>query len=165
VGESSQDVAMDGHQGAMEIKVQPEFLLASRPVKNGAGAACSIPFARRQSDDLADGQPRPLAVHGHRQSDKPGPSPTRGDEHGPGPVSPGQGIIQASWNWPWSARKDLESMANRLRHRQPAATSLRRTPGSGHRRGGSSTGPACRPPAGFIAYSPAWRVANSNPPA
>ena len=97
-------------EGPKEINVQPEFFdWLTDPVKNGARRALRLRLLRREPDDVADGQP--AAARGHRAS-RSNSSPTiypRVDDEATILVEypKAQGIIQASWNWPFS-RKDFE---------------------------------------------------------
>jgi len=102
-------VAMDGHQGPREIGVQDEFFAwLTDPVKNGAGALYDFGcYGANLMTWLMDGQ-RPLAVTAIVQRIKPQIYPRVDDEATVLVEYPkAQGIIQASWNWPFS-RKDLE---------------------------------------------------------
>jgi predicted dehydrogenase len=109
VGEIRKMVAMDGHQGPKEIKVQPEFFAwLTDPVKNGAGALFDFGcYGANLMTWLMDDQ-RPLAVTAIAQTNKPAIYPHVDDEATVLVQYPkAQGIIQASWNWP-VGRKDLE---------------------------------------------------------
>lgn len=102
-------VAMDGHQGPKEIGVQDEFLAwLTDPVKNGAGALYDFGcYGANLMTWLMDGQ-RPLSVTAMTQRLKPRIYPRVDDEATILVEYPAaQGIIQASWNWPFG-RKDLE---------------------------------------------------------
>jgi predicted dehydrogenase len=102
-------VAMDGHQGPKEINVQPEFFSwLTDPVKNGAGALFDFGcYGANLMTWLMDNQ-RPLAVTAIAQTNKPAIYPKVDDEATILVQYPkAQGIIQASWNWPFS-RKDFE---------------------------------------------------------
>jgi predicted dehydrogenase len=102
-------VAMDGHQGPKEIGVQDEFFAwLTDPVKNGAGALYDFGcYGANLMTWLMDGQ-RPLAVTAIVQRIKPQVYPRVDDEATVLVEYPkAQGIIQASWNWPFG-RKDLE---------------------------------------------------------
>jgi predicted dehydrogenase len=108
-GEIRKMVAMDGHQGPKEINVQPEFLAwLSDPVKNGAGALFDFGcYGANLMTWLMDNQ-RPLAVTAIAQTNKPEIYARVDDEATILVQYPkAQGIIQASWNWPYS-RKDFE---------------------------------------------------------
>jgi scyllo-inositol 2-dehydrogenase (NADP+) len=102
-------VAMDGHQGPKEIGVQDEFFAwLTDPVKNGAGALYDFGcYGANLMTWLMDGQ-RPLAVTAVVQRIKPQIYPRVDDEATIlVEYAAAQGIIQASWNWPFG-RKDLE---------------------------------------------------------
>ena len=108
-GEIRKMVAMDGHSGPKAINVQPEFLeWLSDPVKNGAGALYDFGcYGANLMTWLMDNQ-RPLAVTAVTQRFQPAVYPRVDDEATILLEYPtAQGIIQASWNWPFN-RKDLE---------------------------------------------------------
>jgi predicted dehydrogenase len=109
VGDIRRMVAMDGHQGPKEINVQPEFLAwLTDPVKNGAGALFDFGcYGANLMTWMMDNQ-RPLAVTAIAQTEKPGIYAHVDDEATILVQYPkAQGVIQASWNWPFS-RKDFE---------------------------------------------------------
>ena len=102
-------VALDGHQGPKAINVQPEFLeWLSDPVKNGGGALFDFGcYGANLMTWLMDNQ-RPIAVTAVTQQFQPAVYPRVDDEATILVEYPtAQGIIQASWNWPFS-RKDFE---------------------------------------------------------
>src|SRR3954454_1833709 len=108
-GEIRKMVAMDGHEGPKEINVQPEFFSwLTDPVKNGAGALFDFGcYGANLMTWLMDNQ-RPLKVTALAQTNKPAIYPKVDDEATILVQYPkAQGIIQASWNWPFS-RKDFE---------------------------------------------------------
>jgi len=108
-GEIRKMVAMDGHEGPKEIHVQPEFFAwLSDPVKNGAGALFDFGcYGANLMTWLMDDQ-RPLAVTALAHTNKPDIYAHVDDEATVLVQYPkAQGIIQASWNWPFS-RKDFE---------------------------------------------------------
>ena len=108
-GEIRKMVAMDGHQGPKEINVQPEFFAwLTDPVKNGAGALFDFGcYGANLMTWMMDNQ-RPLAVTAITQTNKPAIYAKVDDEATILVQYPkAQGIIQASWNWPFS-RKDFE---------------------------------------------------------
>jgi predicted dehydrogenase len=108
-GEIRRMVAMDGHQGPKEINVQPEFLAwLTDPVKNGAGALFDFGcYGANLMTWLMDNQ-RPVKVTAIAQTEKPGIYARVDDEATILVEYPkAQGVIQASWNWPFS-RKDFE---------------------------------------------------------
>ena len=102
-------VAHDGHRGPKEIGVQPEFLAwLSDPARNGAGALFDFGcYGADLMTWLMHGE-RPLTVTAVTQHLKPEVYPKVDDEATIILTYPrAQGIIQASWNWPFD-RKDLE---------------------------------------------------------
>src|SRR5450432_544958 len=108
-GEIRKMVAMDGHEGPQEIHVQPEFFhWLTDPVKNGAGALFDFGcYGANLMTWMMDNQ-RPIAVTAIAQTNKPEIYPHVDDEATILVRYPkAQGIIQASWNWPFS-RKDFE---------------------------------------------------------
>ena len=108
-GEIRRMVAMDGHQGPKEIHVQPEFLeWLTDPVKDGAGALFDFGcYGANLMTWLMDNQ-APLKVTAIAQSEKPAIYSRVDDEATILVEYPkAQGVIQASWNWPFS-RKDFE---------------------------------------------------------
>jgi predicted dehydrogenase len=132
-GEIRKMVAMDGHQGPKEIGVQDEFFgWLTDPVKNGAGALYDFGcYGGNLMTWLMDGQ-APLSVTALVQRIKPHIYPRVDDEATILVEYPGaQGIIEASWNWPFN-RKDLDVYgetgyaravgANALRVRRPGQT-------------------------------------------
>ena len=112
-GEIRKMVAMDGHNGPKAINVQPEFLdWLSDPVRNGAGALFDFGcYGANLMTWLMDNQ-RPIAVNAVTQQFQPTVYPKVDDEATIVVEYPAaQGIIQASWNWPFS-RKDFEVYAD-----------------------------------------------------
>ena len=108
-GDIRKMVAMDGHQGPKEINVGDEFFVwLTDPVLNGAGALYDFGcYGANLMTWLMDNQ-RPLAVTARVQQIKPHIYPKVDDEATIVVEYPkAQGIIQASWNWPFN-RKDLE---------------------------------------------------------
>jgi predicted dehydrogenase len=108
-GEIRKMVAMDGHQGPKEIGVGPEFLSwLTDPVKNGAGALFDFGcYGANLMTWMMDNQ-RPVAVTAITQRIKPQIYARVDDEATILLEYPkAQGIIEASWNWPFS-RKDFE---------------------------------------------------------
>jgi predicted dehydrogenase len=107
-------VAMDGHEGPQEIGVQPEFFQwLTDPVKNGAGALFDFGcYGANLMTWMMDNQ-RPLAVTAITGRFKPRIYPHVDDEASILVEYPAaQGIIQASWNWPFG-RKDFEVYGER----------------------------------------------------
>ncbi len=109
LGDIRKMVAHDGHQGPKEIGVNKEFLdWLTDPVQNGGGA---LPDFGCYGADLMTwlmrGE-RPLAVTASALHIKPEVYPKVEDDVTILLTYPkAQGIIEASWNWPY-ARKDLE---------------------------------------------------------
>ncbi|MEO8521217.1 MAG: Gfo/Idh/MocA family oxidoreductase [Acidobacteriota bacterium] len=113
-GDIRKMVAMDGHRGPKEIGVGPEFLSwLSDPVKNGAGALFDFGcYGANLMTWMMDNQ-RPVSVLALTQQFKPAIYPHVDDEATILLEYPkAQGIIQASWNWPFD-RKDFEVYAER----------------------------------------------------
>jgi predicted dehydrogenase len=114
VGEIRKMVAMDGHSGPKAINVQPEFLdWLSDPVKNGGGALFDFGcYGANLMTWLMDNE-RPRAVTAITQHFQPSVYPRVDDE---ATIlleyASAQGIVQASWNWPFN-RKDLEVYGER----------------------------------------------------
>jgi len=109
IGEIRKMVAHDGHRGPKEIGVEPEFFnWLTNPVLDGAGALFDFGcYGADLMTWLMDGQ-RPLTVTAVTQNIKPDIYPKVDDEATIVVTYPrAQGIIQASWNWPFD-RKDLE---------------------------------------------------------
>ncbi len=102
-------VAMDGHAGPKEIGVGPEFFSwLNDPARNGAGALFDFGcYGANLMTWLLDNQ-RPVSVMASTKRNKPAIY-TRVDDEATVLVEypDAQGIIQASWNWPFS-RKDFE---------------------------------------------------------
>lgn len=139
-GEIRKMAATDGHQGPKEIGVGPEFFAwLTDPVKNGAGALFDFGcYGANLMTWLMDNQ-RPLSVTAVTRQVKPAVYPHVEDEATVVLQYPrAQGIIQASWNWPFN-RKDFEVYTERayavagtggasLRVRLPDAPEEVRTP-------------------------------------
>ncbi len=108
IGEIRKIVVHDGHQGPKEIGVNEEFLdWLTDPVQNGGGAVTDFGcYGANLVTWLMRGQ-RPLSVFAVTQTIKPEIYPKVDDEATIVITYPeAQGIIQASWNWPFS-RKDM----------------------------------------------------------
>jgi predicted dehydrogenase len=108
-GDIRKMVALDGHSGPKAINVQPEFLdWLSDPVRNGAGALFDFGcYGANLMTWMMDNR-RPLAVTAITQQFQPDVYPRVDDEATILLEYDGaQGIIQASWNWPFN-RKDFE---------------------------------------------------------
>ena len=129
-------VVHDGHQGPKEIGVNEEFLAwLTDPVQNGGGAVTDFGcYGANLLTWLTAGQ-RPLAVTGVLQQVKPDVYPHVDDEATILVEYPGtQGIIQASWNWPFN-RKDMEVYgASGSVVSQDRSTLRLRLPGDEHER-------------------------------
>lgn len=109
IGELRKIVVHDGHPGPKEIGVNKEFLdWLTDPVLNGAGALTDFGcYGANLITWLAKGQ-RPQSVFAVTQQIKPKIYPKVDDEATIVVQYPSmQGIIQASWNWPFN-RKDME---------------------------------------------------------
>lgn len=103
-------VVLDGHPGPKEIGTQPEFFgWLSDPVKNGGGA--SMDFGCYGANLIAwlMREQTPVSVSATFQQLKRDPAYAQVDDEATIVVAypQTQGIIQASWNWPFH-RKDLE---------------------------------------------------------
>jgi predicted dehydrogenase len=107
-------VVHDGHAGPVAIGVEPEFLEWLRdPVRNGAGALMDFGcYGADLMTWLMAGQ-RPLSVTAVTQQLQPKLYP-RVDDEATIVVAykEAQGIIQASWNWPYG-RKDTHVYGER----------------------------------------------------
>jgi len=113
-GEIRKMVAMDGHQGPKEIGVPPEFFgWLTDPVKNGAGALFDFGcYGANLMTWMMDNQ-LPISVTAMTHRFKPQIYPRVDDEATILVEYPkAQGIIQASWNWPFN-RKDFEVYGER----------------------------------------------------
>jgi predicted dehydrogenase len=109
IGEVRKIVVHDGHQGPKEIGCSPAFLdWLTDPVLNGGGALTDFGcYGANLITWLMKGQ-RPTSVFAVTQQIKPGVYPKVDDEATIVLSYPrAQGIIQASWNWPFN-RKDME---------------------------------------------------------
>ncbi|QDH79231.1 Gfo/Idh/MocA family oxidoreductase [Echinicola soli] len=98
-----------GHEGPKEIGVGPEFLeWLTDPVKNGGGAVVDFGcYGANIMTYLMHGE-KPLAVTAVTRTYKPETYPEVDDEATIiVDYMSSQGIIQASWNWPFN-RKDME---------------------------------------------------------
>lgn len=109
IGEIRKLVAHDGHWGPREIGCSPDFLdWLTDPVLNGGGALMDFGcYGADLMTWLMRGQ-RPTSVMAVTQHLKPDVYPKVEDEATIILTYPrAQGVIQASWNWPYN-RKDLE---------------------------------------------------------
>src|SRR5208283_5422048 len=109
LGEIRKMVAHDGHRGPKEIGVGPEFLSwLTDPVLDGGGALMDFGCYGANLFTYLMNNQRPLTVTAITQQLKPQIYPCVDDEATIVLTYPhAQGIIQASWNWPFS-RKDME---------------------------------------------------------
>jgi predicted dehydrogenase len=109
IGDLRKIVVHDGHRGPKEIGCSPAFLeWLTDPVQNGGGALMDFGcYGADLMTWLMDGQ-RPTSVFAVTQHIKPDVYPKVEDEATIVVTYPkAQGIIQASWNWPFD-RKDME---------------------------------------------------------
>jgi predicted dehydrogenase len=109
IGELRKMVVHDGHKGPKEIGVNKEFLdWLTDPVQNGGGAITDFGcYGANLITWMTKGK-KPEAVLALTQQFKPAIYPKVDDEATILLQYPTmQGIIQASWNWPFS-RKDME---------------------------------------------------------
>lgn len=109
IGQLRKVVVHDGHKGPKEIGVNKEFLdWLTDPVLNGGGAITDFGcYGANLITWLVRGE-KPQSVLALTQQLKPGIYPKVDDEATILLQYPKmQGIIQASWNWPFS-RKDME---------------------------------------------------------
>jgi predicted dehydrogenase len=114
LGKIRKMVVHDGHKGPKEIGVNSEFLdWLTDPKQNGGGAIIDFGcYGANLMTWLMKGQ-RPLYVTAVLQQLKPDVYPKVDDEATVVVVYPeAQGIIQASWNWPYN-RKDMEVYAEK----------------------------------------------------
>lgn len=109
IGDIRKVVVHDGHRGPKEIGCSAEFLnWLTDPVLNGGGAVMDFGcYGANLITWLMKGQ-RPTSVFAVTQQIKPDIYPKVDDEATIVLTYPrAQGIIQASWNWPFD-RKDME---------------------------------------------------------
>ena len=109
IGDLRKIVVHDGHQGPKEIGVSKEFFeWLTDPVKNGGGAVIDFGcYGANLTTWLMKGE-KPISVSAILQQVKPDIYPKVDDEATIIVTYPrAQGIIQASWNWPFG-RKDIE---------------------------------------------------------
>ncbi len=109
IGDLRKIVVHNGHEGPMEIGVNQEFLeWLTDPVLNGGGALMDFGcYGANLITWLMNGE-KPESVMAVTQTIKPDIYPNVDDEATIVITYPKtQGIIQASWNWPFS-RKDME---------------------------------------------------------
>jgi predicted dehydrogenase len=109
IGDIRKVVVHDGHQGPKEIGVSKDFFdWLTDPVKNGGGAIIDFGcYGANLLTWLMKGE-KPISVFAVTQQIKPNIYPKVDDEATIIVTYPkAQGIIQASWNWPFG-RKDIE---------------------------------------------------------
>ena len=109
IGPVRRIIINDGHEGPMEIGVNQEFLdWLTDPVLNGGGAVIDFGcYGANLMTWLMEGK-KPIAVTAELKQIKPDIYPKVDDEATILLDYPSaQGVIQASWNWPFS-RKDME---------------------------------------------------------
>ncbi len=109
LGELRKVVVHDGHSGPREIGVNEEFLAwLTDPVQNGGGALTDFGcYGANLLTWLTAGQ-RPVAVTAVLRQFKPDVYPKVDDDATIlVDYATAQGVIQASWNWPFN-RKDME---------------------------------------------------------
>jgi len=109
IGDLRKIVVHDGHKGPSEIGINKEFLdWLTDPVANGGGALTDFGcYGANLITWMMQGE-RPVSVMAVTQTIKPDLYPDVDDEATIVLKYPKmQGIIQASWNWPFS-RKDME---------------------------------------------------------
>jgi predicted dehydrogenase len=139
LGEARKIVVHDGHRGPKEIGCSEAFLQwLTDPVLNGAGALTDFGcYGADLISWLMQGQ-RPTSVFAVTQHFKPEVYPKVEDEATIVVTYPkAQGIIQASWNWPFD-RKDMEVYGqsgyvlvphpDSLRVRKPGSSEIEVTP-------------------------------------
>jgi predicted dehydrogenase len=115
MGEVRKMIVHDGHQGPKEIGCSPDFLKwLTDPEKNGGGAIVDFGcYGANLMTWLMNGK-APVAVTAVTRHIKPSVYPKVEDDAtilveyaDPGGADVATGIIEASWNWPFSI-KDLE---------------------------------------------------------
>jgi predicted dehydrogenase len=134
-GEIRKMVALDGHRGPKEIGIRPESLAwVIDPVQDGGGALFDFGcYGANLMTWLMHNQ-RPTTVTALIQSNKPDIYARVDDEATIVVQYPkAQGIMQASWNWPFD-RKDFEVYGERALAIAIGPDMLRsRMPGEGER--------------------------------
>ena len=140
LGDIRKIVVHDGHPGPKAINVQPEFLAwLTDPVRNGAGALFDFGcYGANLMTWLMD-DARPIAVTAVTQRFQPDVYPRVDDEATILVEYPSaQGIIQASWNWPYQSQGHGNLRPDRAAHRaaggRPARADERQAGGSAHGR-------------------------------
>lgn len=109
IGDLRKVVIHDGHQGPQEIGVNKEFFdWLTDPIQNGGGAIIDFGCYGANLITWLTGGEKPESVLAITQQIKPAIYPKVDDEATILLKYPKmQGIIQASWNWPFG-RKDME---------------------------------------------------------
>jgi predicted dehydrogenase len=109
IGDLRKIVVHDGHQGPKEIGCSPDFLAwLTDPKLNGGGALMDFGCYGADLMTWLMQDQRPTSVTAVTQHIKPDVYPKVEDEATIIVTYPkAQGIIQASWNWPYN-RKDME---------------------------------------------------------
>ncbi len=109
LGDLRKIVVHDGHPGPIEIGCNEEFLAwLTDPVLNGGGALTDFGCYGANLITWLMHNERPLSVTAVTQQIKPDKYPKVDDEATIVLTYPrAQGIVQASWNWPFN-RKDME---------------------------------------------------------
>ena len=109
IGDIRKIVVRDGHKGPKEIGASAEFLAwLTDPVLNGGGALTDFGCYGANLITWLMNNQRPTSVTAVMQTMKPAVYPKVDDDATIVLTYPAaQGIIQASWNWPFG-RKDLE---------------------------------------------------------
>ena len=108
LGDLRKVIVYDGHKGPKEINVNPEFLeWLTDPVLNGGGAVTDFGcYGADLITWLLKGE-KPLTVYAELKQYKPDVYPKVDDDATIVLSYPGmEGIIHASWNWPFN-RKDM----------------------------------------------------------
>ncbi|MBL9138790.1 MAG: Gfo/Idh/MocA family oxidoreductase [Verrucomicrobiales bacterium] len=132
IGELRKMVVHDGHQGPKEIGCTPAFLeWLTDPVLNGGGALTDFGCYGANLITWLMREQRPTSVFAVTQQIKPDVYPKVDDEATIVLTYPkAQGIIQASWNWPYN-RKDMDVYGSAGYVRVPNARQMRWRLGNG----------------------------------
>jgi predicted dehydrogenase len=115
LGKIRKIVCRDGHKGPKEIGMPREFLsFLTDPARNGAGALYDFGCYGANLMTWLMGEQRPRSVTAVTQRFKSDPAYQRVDDEATIILTypDAQGIIQASWNWPYN-RKDMEIYGDR----------------------------------------------------
>lgn len=132
LGDIRKMIVNDGHRGPKEIGCSPEFLnWLTDPVLNGGGALTDFGCYGANLMTWLMKNERPLSVFAVTQQIKPDIYPKVDDEATIVVTYPkAQGIIQASWNWPYN-RKDMEVYGQTGYAIAPRSNALRVLQGNG----------------------------------